>query len=881
MASAANPPMTDDRPGQQPSSDPISAIVEAFAVKVADDDSVDLDAFCAEQPEAIRDEVRRRCGDALKIQRTLRSRLRSSTRPRTMPGGGLMPGTRLGEFTIESELGRGGMGSVVYLARQESLRRRVALKVLSLGPEVNERAIKRFHRAASAAARLAHPGIVQVHSVGETDGALYLAMEYIEGKTLAQHQRADLAAWPGARSGFLLGTRHHASRITQVAELMARMAEALSYAHGAGVIHRDVKPSNVIIDADGRPHICDFDLAKDLHAASISQSGDLSGTPYYMSPEQAMAKRVAIDHRTDVFSLGVVLYELLARTRPFEGDTLQSILHDISFREPTPLRQASPDVPRDLETICHKALEKRPDHRFASMADMAADLRHFLNHESITARPPSLPERARRALAKHRAAAALIALVLVLAATPFIADAWADHKARRQQVEQVADLAHGDLSGLPNAELVAARQQALRLLGSTDLSAGERRRVDDALALIHLHATERREAALRSMRAGLDPSARMDPGDPFGAFPKGFGDYVAAALLASEEEALELVAANALNPTVTVRALAADGTTLDGAQITLLTLDAHTGLVTHDQRLGPAPVKRHSLSPALYRLVARGEVGGIPVAGESTQLFETPLEARSVTIRLRAEDDVTADMVLIPGGAFIAGDPDEAPGVAPGAGNAIHTLPAFWIDRHEVSNAEYKAFVDATGRRPPSLWPVPYDDTLDDLPVVSVTHADTRAYAAWAGKRLPTGLEWERAARGTGGAAFPRPLTEVPLAAYVIGDPRGADFSSDPDQQDAFDRALYREAVVAVDARPETAGPEGLFHTLDNVREWTESPFWDEAVGRFLGGQHLVKGGGWWSMVNPVYTNLFARSPVPDSVFTRGLGFRCARSATL
>jgi len=202
-----------------------------------------------------------------------------------------------------------------------------------------------------------------------------------------------------------------------VAELCAEVADAVEYGHGQGIVHRDIKPANILLDTAGHAHVVDFGLAKDENLESLSRSGELAGTVQYMSPEQTLAKRVPIDHRTDVFSLGIVLYELLALQRPFAGNSSNEILYQISFREPRSLHKVNPRVPRDLAVIAGKALAKSPDDRYASAGELAEDLRRFLRHESIHARPPTVFQRARMFGRAHRAIVSIVGLAaLALAA---------------------------------------------------------------------------------------------------------------------------------------------------------------------------------------------------------------------------------------------------------------------------------------------------------------------------------------------------------------------------------------------------------------------------------------------------------------------------------
>ncbi|MCA8952490.1 MAG: serine/threonine protein kinase [Planctomycetes bacterium] len=333
---------------------------------------------------------------------------------------------RLGDYVLGRELGRGGMG-VVYEAVEESLGRRVALKVLSPHLPLSARQVERFRREAAAAAKLAHPDIVRIHAVGEHDGTHFIAMQLVEGRNLRAvldevraHVRGD-ASRLSARGVGVSPTATGGGYFDQVAELAARIAAALAYSHERGVVHRDIKPQNILVTAAGELCIVDFGLAKDLEAESLSITGDFAGTPQYVSPEQVEAGRLPIDGRSDVFSLGVVLYELLTLAMPFTGSTTRQVMAAIAGSEAPLPRSRSPNVPRDLETIVLKALEKDPRRRYEA-AGMAADLRRFLAREPITARPISAGARLLRLLRRKPAASlAAVLAFLLLVVTPVAA----------------------------------------------------------------------------------------------------------------------------------------------------------------------------------------------------------------------------------------------------------------------------------------------------------------------------------------------------------------------------------------------------------------------------------------------------------------------------
>jgi len=318
----------------------------------------------------------------------------------------------LGDYTLRRQIGRGGMG-VVYEAWENSMDRRVALKVLPPGIAADERAVGRFIREAQLAGRLNHPNVVSVYGMGVKEQTPYYAMEFVEGETLAQVLARNRDSDPETETPF--GKKDDVAYFGNMARAFADVADGLQHAHSKGVIHRDVKPSNLILDREGRLRILDFGLAHLEGQESLTLSGDFVGTPLYMSPEQARRRKIPVDHRTDVYSLGVTMYEALCGRPPFRGKDHEDTLSQIIECDPVEPRKVNPRVPQDLHTIVLKCLQKDAGDRYGTAEALGQDLRRFVRGDAIEARPQGAWERAARRLRRARRKLALAAALLAFA----------------------------------------------------------------------------------------------------------------------------------------------------------------------------------------------------------------------------------------------------------------------------------------------------------------------------------------------------------------------------------------------------------------------------------------------------------------------------------
>jgi serine/threonine protein kinase/predicted Zn-dependent protease len=444
----------------------------------------------------------------------------------------------IGDFEVVREIGRGGMG-VVYEARQMSLNRRVALKVLPGIGRSSSQAVERFRREASSAAKLTHPNIIQVYAFGEAGGHHFIAMEYVDGpsldRVLADGKCPELAesseeTWAvsiGADRTLPLAMAPVAATMPPCAKTMTPRradldrylrilidtARALHAAHEVGVVHRDIKPANILIDASGRVKLADFGLARLEKAGdTVTASGELLGTLAYMSPEQVAPKKVPITRRADVYALGVTLYEILTGRRPFEHGTAHVVMHLIQSAEPTRPRKVDPTVPKDLEIICLKAIDKDPERRYATALELAEDLERYLRDEEILARPPSTVTRLLRFVRRRRVP--LLAVTLLVSAAVVIIVLLQSDRAKQRQWNQ--EIARKTLNASLMRTLGGEQAAVLAMLD-------EAARLDPGLVDVHLQRgllyfnLDQPKKALEDIERGL---ART-PGEPVLLFARG------------------------------------------------------------------------------------------------------------------------------------------------------------------------------------------------------------------------------------------------------------------------------------------------------------------------------------------------------------------------
>jgi TolB-like protein/Tfp pilus assembly protein PilF/predicted Ser/Thr protein kinase len=433
------------------------------------------------------------CGPARNVEAKEAAQSKKTVRAAKLLG-------ELGDYELLEEIGRGGQG-VVFRARQKSLNRIVALKVIGLGQWATKAHLRRFRLEAEAAASLDHLCIVPIYEVGERDGQCYFSMKFIEGGQLDEV------------------VKHTPISIRQAVELIAKVARTVHYAHEHGILHRDIKPGNILLDAKGEPHLTDFGLARLVESEStVTRTLEVLGTPSYMAPEQAAGNNANLTSATDVYGLGAVLYQLLTSHPPFAGGTTYETIKLLLEIEPRPPRLWNPKVDRDLSTICLKCLEKDPQRRYPSALALAEDLEHWLKHEPIQARRTGVVGRGKKWLQRNPTVAGIVALSLALIAALGVI-VWKSELFRRPAAAGIAVLPFENLSNdkedAPFADGVQddlltklAKIAALRVISRTSVmdfrGKHNTREIGDALRVSHVL-----EGSVRKTGAWLHINAQL------------------------------------------------------------------------------------------------------------------------------------------------------------------------------------------------------------------------------------------------------------------------------------------------------------------------------------------------------------------------------------
>ena len=765
----------------------------------------------------------------------------------------LAAGVVVDGYEIEARLGRGGMG-VVYAARDLELERQVAIKFLLGDSAVG---LRRFQLEAVAAARVQHPGVVAVHAVGEHRGHPYIAMDHVDGVSLDR---------------FL--EEQDPSRRRRV-ELLAGVCQAVGAAHRRGVIHRDLKPANILVDRQGEPRVLDFGVAKlfaqGVEAAVRTREGELLGTPAYMAPEQVGGAGGVVDTRTDVFTLGVILYQLLTGELPFLRDSLAAMIHAVAYEEAEPMgRHGCDDA--DLQAVARAAMAKEPGERYQSVDALARDLRRWLAGEPVKARPRSATVLALRFLRGHYVATGVVLLLLLSLPAALGYRQW-----RRD--EEVARLT---AQGQARARLLAGHSARLedqaRLARTQAQDAAARRKLREAARSVEAETV----AALSAFERAL----ALDPAAPparralmevllvrAGLAERLHQDAVArmyVALARSRDPAGRWadrihgrgaidVGEDALDAKVTLRRFA---------------LDRRGVLVPVEPReLGNAPLGPVRLPTGSYLLTFRKpghNLARVPV------LVRRGRTAK-VNPGLFRPDEIPAGYVHVPAGRFLMGDLRDTFGEGLAPWRELE-LPGFFIRRKPFTAGEVAAFLKT---RPPGkrklftsyyhqkpllrweekrggvLWLPPYGEFGEkepiggnrwDITVVGLlTYATAKEMLRWeAGRigrpaacvRMPSLAQYQKAGRGADGRAYPWGNTWIPGAAAVA---------------EGKDQVYPVTAVPGV--HPLDTSIYGVTDLVGNVTSWTSTPYGSRHGS--VRGFHYVAGGAFSYFPRPLYVLSF------------------------
>lgn len=776
-------------------------------------------------------------------------------------------GQTLGEFVIAERLGSGGMG-IVYRARQPSLRRDVAVKVLlpAFFRLPNRR--KRFAREAAIAASLDDPGIVRIITTGRDRGIEFIAMELVDGTDLAAelHRLSKRDEPPAVLPPFESG-----EYLRAVVALVADIAGALEYAHARGIIHRDVKPGNILLDRGGRVRLVDFGLARDEDMTRVEGDELVAGTPAYMSPEQLTGDPDELDGRTDVYSLGIVLFELLTLRRPAAVASTGPVTRTMPR-----LKDLNARVPRDLELICGAALARRREDRYSSASAFGDDLNRFLRNEAIRVVAPG-PLRLAAAWAQRNRP--IVAVGVAGAALACFVAVWMHERDLGRSRSVLGEtLARGDLTRLPVSDLERARDAARALAGALTMRGSKTRGLltewearsvqvrdawvaaaEQALA-VSRDPTETDVRRLESLIAGIE---RLDD---------------AKAVFDRDPALLQLSRGESRRPHIRVSTVGVGNASASQASVFVRAIDQRTSAVGPMQSLGRTPCRAELAGFGYWRLVVAFDSGWSCEFSHYAGLDnrDEPYEAVDRGHRFAPSADMVEYAATEYTFPVVEGYFSELDG-------KTVSLGAFALDKCEVSNGQWAEFLrEVPGRAPPRYWKYGWPQATPEqsarfasLPVVGVSWEDIQAYCRHVGKRLPTAAEWQYAARGHTGRLHPSSST--PLGAAWKGN---IHWPTRKGAGEPGDWLRYLECAAPVDSMPDACTPEGVFHMLGNVMEITESI----AVTNAGGPLHArttdrVFYGGAWDAVAAKYTlGTYMYDGIGPDYNNHYYGFRCARS---
>jgi formylglycine-generating enzyme required for sulfatase activity len=811
----------------------IETALEEYSLAWFSGNPLDLDTFCKRFPD-MEDELRKEIDAFHYVAGRLDQAVRTddSTPMDEAPGVNdiEVSGEMLGDFRLIREIGRGGMG-VVYEAEQVSLHRLVALKVLSPHLSLSRESAEKFQREAEAGGRQRHPGIVAVYAVGEHEGSHYLAQELVEeGNTLAdriEELRDEKILPPGY--------------FFESVQLLVEAADALHHAHETSVIHRDVKPSNILLTREGRPKITDFGLAKLEDAMALSRTGDFAGTPYYMSPEQVSGPAREIDRRTDIYSLGVTLYEMLTLNKPFEGKSSYDVLRKIPNTDPMDPDKVNPRVPRDLSVICLKAMEKAPEKRYRTMKEFGEDLVRFLSGEVILAKSSGPGARLWKRIKRNPVVSAALAMILfiVLAFLGYVL-LWSYPQIKMERdkavkAQQAAEAERNRVSRHSDLNLVyRLRMEAEELWPTYPWKIEDLERwLDEARSLLSRQAQYRSKLELLRSTGRLTEE-ETELNDFLEKLTREIGS------LGDEKTGLIMDVGNRLQFARTIHAKSIDDYRDEWERAIASIADAqdcprYDGLII-EPIIGLVPIGQDPGS-GLWEF-AHLQTGEVP--------------ERDGKGRLVLHDETGLVFVLLPGGTFRMGamEPDDdhpagAPNVDPHCDHfsespvRVVQLDPFLISKYEMTQGQWHRF---TGSNPSNFNPDWKVTGLENElayswrnPLEMVNWHDCKKVLGRMNLLMPTDAQWEYAYRAGTTTVW-----------YTGNDPEaleGHENIADASYKRYAINAEYAECVDWDDDHAYhapvgsfKANPFGLHDMAGNVREWCEDRWANMIEGDLASG---------------------------------------------
>lgn len=811
---------------------PVESAFDEFCEIWFSGERMDPAAFCQSHPEC-GPELRERIDSFLLVNQ----KLSKAGKDESTGADSSVIEKIVGDFRILGEIGRGGMG-IVYEAEQISLARRVALKILPNHLGFSPETIRKFEREAEAGGRQIHPGMVRIYAAGEHEGTHYIAQELVEGgDTLADRIEAI-----NKEGNFPPGYFREAARC------IADAADALNHAHESGVIHRDIKPSNILLTKEGQPKITDFGLAKLEDALALSRTGEFAGTPHYMSPEQVTSRKKGVDHRTDIYSLGVTLYEMITLRKPIEGHTSYDILKKIPTLDPLEPQKANPRVPRDLSIICLKAMEKQPEKRYHTMKEFAEDLKRFLNGEVILAKPAGPATRIMNRVKRYPLLSGAIGVALVATIGLILSILWyilqitreRDKVLRLSDIKVLADLLEEEKLLWP------AYPQMIQTMKTWLKKAEELQ----GRYIIHSQTLDELRSTAR-VGIGTDGSEQNYIFDKI----EDQWQHDALEELVSEMHGL-FEEKSGLIQNVTNRLHFAENVRYESIE-------------KHEKEwdFAIASIADEQLYPEYEGLVIEPIIGLIPIGQDpNSKLWEFAhlqtgkIPERGPENELIITEETGFVFVLIPGGTFIMGAQSEDPhgsNYDPQAEKNEYpphevSLQPFLISKYEMTQGQWLRF---TKKNPSYFKPgTTYGGKEVDLlhPVEQVSWNDFFWSLVRLNLRLPTEAEWEYATRaGTDSVWWTGNEKESLKGSVNLCDLFCRKFGGQPYW--SYETWLDDGYVVHAPVGTFHPNPFGLHDVCGNVWEWChddytssymKTPMTDSQF-KTAGPGQVIRGGGW------------------------------------